>query len=533
MIHHIYEYVPVYTPTLEEFSNFTKFIESIEPHVAKTYGVCKVIPPKGWRPNNLKCTPRELIENINFTIPTAITQHTTGAKGVYLQMHEEFEEPIDFEHFQTLLQPTPELDLDQYEYPTPTLEMNELERKYWKQILFNPAVYGSDIAGSFFDSNVCTSWNLQNLNTCLQRQLIKHDVCIPGVSTPFLYVGSYKSTFCWHTEDMELASINYLHCGAPKTWYGVPMAYRKRFEDLAKTLYPEEFKNCKQALRHKTMLISPTILTQNSIPVSRMTQEVGEFMITFPGAYHSGFNHGLNIAEATNFATKSWIPNGRVAQRCLCQDGTVNIDVDALFPDEQSTQVPEDDKDIDFDYYQRYRGEFLLDIDPSIRERVSVRIRLADLPEEFRTSLLAPTPAAVEETVPSSPSSPQENQDQQQNQSSEQKVKTCTAPTLTSSQEELVAVPDFQQQQELKEVKQQEAELQQQQQVEPQQQSEVSSTQETKGSPKRKRSSSTKQKQPSKKRKTTKTAAAAKNTSISSAEKRHPLFTKFYGGSRF
>lgn len=63
-----------------------------------------------------------------------------------------------------------------------------------------------------------------------------------------------------------------------------------------------------------------------------MTQEAGQFIITFPYGYHAGFNHGLNCAEATNFATPRWVEFGRRAAHCLCRKDNVRINMD-LFTD--------------------------------------------------------------------------------------------------------------------------------------------------------------------------------------------------------
>ena len=51
-----------------------------------------------------------------------------------------------------------------------------------------------------------------------------------------------------------------------------------------------------------------------SSPVCVTWQEAGQFVITFPKAFHGGFNHGLNCAEAVNFATPDWFAAGFEAE---------------------------------------------------------------------------------------------------------------------------------------------------------------------------------------------------------------------------
>ena len=57
-------------------------------------------------------------------------------------------------------------------------------------------------------------------------------------------------------------------------------------------------------------LVSPKTLREAGVPVYRAVQEPGNYILTFPFAYHAGFNTGFNCAEATNFAPADWLPFG-------------------------------------------------------------------------------------------------------------------------------------------------------------------------------------------------------------------------------
>lgn len=135
----------------------------------------------------------------------------------------------------------------------------ESERYYWRNIRFRRPVYGADIGGSLFDDDV-EEWNPGKLGTVLD--LIGG---MPGVTMPYLYFGMYGATFAWHTEDMDLYSINYIHHGKPKSWYFIPQAEKARFEGLCRKLYASHFDDCKEFLRHKLAMLAPEVLHRNGL----------------------------------------------------------------------------------------------------------------------------------------------------------------------------------------------------------------------------------------------------------------------------
>lgn len=153
---------------------------------------------------------------------------------------------------------------------------------------------------------------------------------MPGVNTPYLYFGTWRATFAWHVEDMDLYSINYIHFGAPKYWYTIPQKYKQKFEQVMATLFPGESRECPEWLRHKSYLASPSVLASHNLKPSVLVQHQNEFVITFPHGYHSGFNMGFNCAESVNFATERWTEYGRKARACTCIGDSVRINVDQI-----------------------------------------------------------------------------------------------------------------------------------------------------------------------------------------------------------
>ena len=210
---------------------------------------------------------------------------------------------------------------------------DDIEREFWRLVeSITETVeveYGADVHstthGSGFptiernprDAYATDAWNL-NILPYHPESLFRHIKSdISGMTVPWLYVGMVFSTFCWHNEDHYTYSANYQHFGATKTWYGIPAEDAEKFEQAMRNAVPELFETQPDLLFQLVTLLTPDQLKKAGVRVFALDQRAGEFVITFPQAYHAGFNHGFNFNEAVNFAPHDWEPFGQLGVQRL------------------------------------------------------------------------------------------------------------------------------------------------------------------------------------------------------------------------
>ncbi|CAG9759909.1 unnamed protein product [Ceutorhynchus assimilis] len=220
---------------------------------------------------------------------------------------------------------------DYFNMPVHMVPTSTVEREFWRIVSSIDedvtVEYGADLHtmdhGSGFPTKSSanlfqgdkeyaeSSWNLNNLPVLEGSVLGYINADISGMKVPWMYVGMCFATFCWHNEDHWSYSINYLHWGEAKTWYGVPGNRAEKFEETMKSAAPELFHSQPDLLHQLVTIMNPNILMNAGVPVYRTDQHAGEFVVTFPRAYHAGFNQGYNFAEAVNFAPADWLRMGR------------------------------------------------------------------------------------------------------------------------------------------------------------------------------------------------------------------------------
>ncbi|WCJ24422.1 Lysine-specific demethylase JMJ18 [Euphorbia peplus] len=365
---------PVFYPTVEEFEDTLGYLSKIHAK-AQSFGICRIVPPASWRPpcrlkekniwQHAKFSTRiqqiDLLQNREPMTKKCQSRKRKRRKhskmgasrrhaGSLSEANEasEPEEKFGFhsgsdftlEEFQKYADHFKEsyfgtLDDvhsglgDQKVIPS----VDNIEGEYWR-IIEQPTdevevYYGADLETGEFGSGfpkasstiikdelnqyIESGWNLNNFPRLSGSVLSFEESDISGVVVPWLYIGMCFSSFCWHVEDHHLYSLNYLHWGDPKVWYGVPGSHATNLERVMRKHLPDLFKEQPHLLNELVTQLSPSVLKDEGVPVYRVVQNSGEFVLTFPRAYHSGFNCGFNCAEAVNVAPVDWLSHGQNA----------------------------------------------------------------------------------------------------------------------------------------------------------------------------------------------------------------------------
>uniref|UniRef100_A0A0D9WEU3 JmjC domain-containing protein n=1 Tax=Leersia perrieri TaxID=77586 RepID=A0A0D9WEU3_9ORYZ len=364
---------PVFTPTEEEFKDPIEYITSIRPQAEK-YGICRIVPPSSWRPpcslkekNFWECiefnTRVQQVDKLQNREPIkkkpqpqkkrkrrkrlrfgmshrrpssdcADAEEKFGFQSGSDFTLEEFKNYADeFKQQYFGMKGSDEIPLSEIKKKKKIWQpsVDEIEGEYWRIVVCPTdeveVDYGADLDTSMFSSGFSkpssdsnkqdpyglSCWNLNNIPRIPGSVLSFETEDISGVVVPWLYIGMCFSSFCWHVEDHFLYSLNYMHFGEPKVWYGVPGADAVKLEEAMRKNLPRLFEEQPDLLHELVTQLSPSVLKSEGVPVYRVVQNPGEFVLTLPRAYHSGFNCGFNCAEAVNVAPVDWLPHGQCA----------------------------------------------------------------------------------------------------------------------------------------------------------------------------------------------------------------------------
>lgn len=352
--------IPVFKPTMEEFKDFYKYNKAINKYGMES-GIVKIIPPAEWLQLLQGTYTNDNLQNIRIKNPIVQNINPTGGyKGVYSSQNVERQRSFDIFQWKELakkpnfvpptsrrsrrlsLPGTPkspgsapsreaaaelldgDFNVDAAEFTEQRCK--ELEEAYWRSLGYSEPMYGADMLGSLFLDEK-TPWNVAHLPNVLDLM----DESIPGVNDAYLYAGLWKATFSWHLEDQDLYSINYLHFGAPKQWYSISQKDSGRFYNLMKEIFDDEYRHCSEFLRHKLFMASPSFLAKHGIKCNSVVHNQGEFMITYPYGYHSGFNYGYNLAESVNFALDDWFEFAKNTRKCECISDSVGLNYKQIY----------------------------------------------------------------------------------------------------------------------------------------------------------------------------------------------------------
>ena len=201
------ETVPAFNPTEAEFADPAAYLESIAALVDEK-GMALINPPASWTAARVheKADPNQYFYSKVQKIAHSQRDHL-GDPGFTVDRENRY----NLAEWKSFADAWKEAKFpDAAASPS---DMMLMEQEFWTAMTKDEKLqtrYCSDVEGMLVERSPWSATEIAKLNgTALS--VIEHD--IEGVTSPYLYIGMCGSFFCWHTEDNDLYSINYLHEG--------------------------------------------------------------------------------------------------------------------------------------------------------------------------------------------------------------------------------------------------------------------------------------------------------------------------------
>jgi len=274
--------VPTLNPSEGEFEDMVRYVQSIT-SMGQEYGMVKVVPPSSWKARALG------YDAVDSLVRSSGKQTSEGDDGVYWLMAEEFGGVYmsDFKKYIQHVDNTHHVD-------------------FWSTVGDNDSqeVYTAHSPNaSLFDKDVM-AWNLGKVDG-LVKSRASRGWQVSSQGTNGVNLGMRNTARGWIREDTPSFGAAFLHFGEKRTVYSVPSSHHARVEEILNEMLPDKAQAMQgQPLtRLHALLLDPAVLSKRGVPVMKLVQEPGEFVVHFSGAYHCSFCHGLSCWEYGSIST--------------------------------------------------------------------------------------------------------------------------------------------------------------------------------------------------------------------------------------
>ena len=334
---------PVFSPTAEELDSPIEYIRRVVMPAATDFGLAVIRPPD--HATEASKAYRQLMQRLARPFPYR-RQLKYG--------NQDEKKKMNFKSWQAC----DHADQCRPDWPTPADNEQDRDAEFFSVVRMEDdnarPCYASEIPCNRGILDGALPWSPCRLPLLPQCPLRVLGWPSSGINAPQLFIARRFSFFAWHTEDLDLFSCNYMHFGAPKTWYAVSAEQRDEFEKAAESIEcgrtllkvkrkgkgktsekpSEKLPTATESVSvekvtnqerqkfhrasvayHRVHMTDPAMLATKGIRITRYIQRPGDLVITLPGAFHGGFSHGVSVAESSNFADEAWLDTGLAAEK--------------------------------------------------------------------------------------------------------------------------------------------------------------------------------------------------------------------------